>query len=360
VFTEYRDTLTALAARFAAWSPLQLHGGMTARERRDATHGFSSGKAALLLATDAASEGLNLHQHCRLVVNLELPWTPARLEQRVGRVDRIGQRRPVHAVHLVASRTSEETVVARLILRTQRAANALGDDEFQGVEGDIAAAAIGGQDRPPVVHRRPADPAKIIAADPALRLAAEHEADSVLRARSLHPGAGHLAGPRPLLTVLRRPHRQRYWAFELEYADASGRILWREVVGLSSRYSGGHLGRPAGVRRALDVDASMTRAMEREHEARALGLGRALTPALAVAGARERAIAAAAAARRARLAAVLIQPGLFGRAGTAAHPVQTAAADELVRRCDARAREIDLAARPVVAGTELLFACVGV
>ena len=75
----------------------------------------------LLLATDAASEGLNLHKRCRLVVNLELPWTPLRLEQRVGRVDRIGQSRRVHALHLVARGTGEESIVARLCEREARA-----------------------------------------------------------------------------------------------------------------------------------------------------------------------------------------------------------------------------------------------
>ena len=50
-------------------------------------------EGGVLLATDAAGEGLNLHHNCRVVVNLELPWNPMRLEQRIGRVDRIGQTR---------------------------------------------------------------------------------------------------------------------------------------------------------------------------------------------------------------------------------------------------------------------------
>ena len=66
----------------------------------------------MLLATDAASEGLNLQHRCRLVVHLEVPWTPTRIEQRVGRVDRIGQSRTVHQVLLVAGGTVEESRVA--------------------------------------------------------------------------------------------------------------------------------------------------------------------------------------------------------------------------------------------------------
>ena len=73
-----------------------------------------------MLATDAGSEGLNLHANCRVVVNLELPWNPVRLEQRIGRVDRLGQTRAVHAIHLFASDTPESFVLARLLHRMDR------------------------------------------------------------------------------------------------------------------------------------------------------------------------------------------------------------------------------------------------
>ena len=125
VFTEYRDTLARLACELQDLQPLMLHGGLTAHERRDNLRRFTNGAARLLLATDAASEGLNLQQRCRLVINLELPWTPLRLEQRIGRVERIGQSRRVHAVHLLAVGTAEESYVARLLMRTGRATDAL-------------------------------------------------------------------------------------------------------------------------------------------------------------------------------------------------------------------------------------------
>ena len=73
-----------------------LHGAMDRFERAAAVSRFNGGGARVLLATDAAGEGLNLQHRCRLVVNLELPWNPMRLEQRIGRVDRIGQSRTVH------------------------------------------------------------------------------------------------------------------------------------------------------------------------------------------------------------------------------------------------------------------------
>jgi SNF2 family DNA or RNA helicase len=105
---------------------------------------FAGDPHALLLATDAAAEGLNLHHHCRLVVNLELPWNPMRLEQRIGRVDRIGQRRTVHAFHLIASGTGESRLLARLRARVASAQAEFGapdpcaDDERQVAQRVIA------------------------------------------------------------------------------------------------------------------------------------------------------------------------------------------------------------------------------
>src|SRR5436305_13650108 len=75
VFTEYRDTLLHVS-RSIDTTFVVLHGGLTARERASALEVFSHVPQTVLLATDAAGEGLNLHERCRLVVNLELPWNP--------------------------------------------------------------------------------------------------------------------------------------------------------------------------------------------------------------------------------------------------------------------------------------------
>jgi superfamily II DNA or RNA helicase len=123
VFTEYRDTLMRLEEDAVVRSLRRLvllHGGLSRHERRFAVQAFTSGGADLLLATDAGSEGLNLQSHCRLVVNLELPWNPVRLEQRIGRVDRLGQTRTVHAIHLYAAQTPESRVLAGLVRRVER------------------------------------------------------------------------------------------------------------------------------------------------------------------------------------------------------------------------------------------------
>ncbi|MGE3178395.1 MAG: DEAD/DEAH box helicase [Vicinamibacterales bacterium] len=120
VFTEYRDTLLHLHATLGREAAL-LHGGMTREERRDALEAFTSGRCPLLLATDAGGEGLNLHARCRCIVHLELPWNPVRLEQRIGRVDRIGQRRVVHGFHLLRDRTFEVRIADAIQRRLERA-----------------------------------------------------------------------------------------------------------------------------------------------------------------------------------------------------------------------------------------------
>ena len=122
VFTEYRDTLERLAAVAAAagHGVRLLHGALSASDRSRVQREFNNG-GGILLATDAASEGLNLHTCCRVVIHYELPWSPARLEQRTGRVDRIGQRRAVHDILLVAGSTAERLVIAPLARRAARA-----------------------------------------------------------------------------------------------------------------------------------------------------------------------------------------------------------------------------------------------
>ena len=106
----------------------------------------------MLLATDAASEGLNLQRRCRAVVHYELPWSPARLEQRTGRVDRIGQSRRVHEILLVAGDTAERLVLAPLAKRAARAGSAMpGSSRLVDAiaESRVASAVMDGE---PIVH----------------------------------------------------------------------------------------------------------------------------------------------------------------------------------------------------------------
>jgi len=141
VFTEYRDTL--LHVRRALSVPtVVLHGGLSRDDRARALDEFTRGPRTVLLATDAAGEGLNLHRACRTVINLELPWNPMRLEQRIGRVDRIGQRRIVHAIHLVSVGTGEERILSRLQERLGRVRDDIGAPGVFGADAEQAVARL--------------------------------------------------------------------------------------------------------------------------------------------------------------------------------------------------------------------------
>jgi len=141
VFTEYRDTLVHIS-RALDLPCVVLHGGLTVRERASALAAFFATPRTILLATDAAGEGLNLHQNCRLVVNVELPWNPMRLEQRIGRVDRIGQRRTVHAFHLIANATGEPRILRRLTQRIAAARADIGAPDPVGIDEEVAMARL--------------------------------------------------------------------------------------------------------------------------------------------------------------------------------------------------------------------------
>ena len=116
VFTEFRGTQQALVERLreAGVKVLVLHGGMGPRERETALGAFARGEGQVLVATDAGSMGHNL-QFCRRVINVDLPWNPMRLEQRIGRVHRYGQLRPVAVVHLVLEGSLEEAILRLLM-----------------------------------------------------------------------------------------------------------------------------------------------------------------------------------------------------------------------------------------------------
>ena len=93
VFTEFRDSLDAMRRRlpFAGRCPCFMAARTRSMRRAAAASCFSDGTTSVLLATDVAGQGLNLQSRARWVISLELPWNPARLEQRIGRVDRISQ-----------------------------------------------------------------------------------------------------------------------------------------------------------------------------------------------------------------------------------------------------------------------------
>lgn len=129
IFTEHRDTLNYLQKRLetfigCAEAIVTIHGGVKREERLERQETFRNNpEAHILLATDAAGEGINL-QRAHLMINYDLPWNPNRLEQRFGRIHRIGQTEVCHLWNLVAGETREGQVYARLLnkLATERGA----------------------------------------------------------------------------------------------------------------------------------------------------------------------------------------------------------------------------------------------
>ena len=140
VFSEHRDTLNYLVRKLRALlsredAVVSIHGGMPREQRRKIQEAFIHDKKVLILvATDAAGEGINL-QRAHLMVNYDLPWNPNRIEQRFGRVHRIGQTEVCHLWNLVAEDTREGQVFGRLFEKLNEQRRALGDQVFD-VLGD--------------------------------------------------------------------------------------------------------------------------------------------------------------------------------------------------------------------------------
>jgi superfamily II DNA or RNA helicase len=135
VFTEHRDTLEYLVAKLRRLlgrdhAVVAIHGGMHREERRKVQDRFTQDvETAILVATDAAGEGLNL-QRAHLLVNYDLPWNPNRIEQRFGRIHRIGQRDTCRMWNLVAADTREGQVFERLLAKLEEQRRALGGKVF--------------------------------------------------------------------------------------------------------------------------------------------------------------------------------------------------------------------------------------
>jgi SNF2 family DNA or RNA helicase len=135
VFTEHRDTLRYLETRVRTLlgrteAVVNIHGGMGREERLTAQEAFRHDPAVqVLIATDAAGEGINL-QRAHLMVNYDLPWNPNRIEQRFGRIHRIGQTEVCHLWNLVAEETREGDVYRTLLDKLEQARQALGGQVF--------------------------------------------------------------------------------------------------------------------------------------------------------------------------------------------------------------------------------------
>jgi superfamily II DNA or RNA helicase len=354
IFTEYRDTLLHLRAAIGRPAAV-LHGGLARDERSTALRDFITGRQSILLTTDAAGEGLNLHQACRLVVNLELPWNPMRLEQRIGRVDRIGQRRTVHAIHLIARDTGEARLLARLRTRIARAQADIGAADPIG-ERAVARFLIDGT---PIdetaVHNDVGEPTTgvptpvVLAADAALEATRLAEARRFTCARDDRSAARREADG-AWLTFSRASLRGQFvLLMRVCCEDASGRLMESAIVPVAIHCAHGH--GPIRDRRLVeqmidaampDVRAAVDAAATSWREA-AVACTRAFFDTRL---SRERAIAAT------RLGPPVgtIQPGLFDRRADqerrAAQELMADAASDARRRIAAVEHASTVCARP--------------
>ncbi len=264
VFSEHRDTLNYLVDKLRTYlgrdeAVVTIHGGVHREERRRIQEVFTQDKDCLVLvATDAAGEGINL-QRAHLVVNYDLPWNPNRIEQRFGRVHRIGQTEVCHLWNLVAESTREGQVYQRLLAKLEEQRRALGGQVFDVIGAalpgrvlrDLLIEAIRYGDRPDVRARLEAVVDERVGEGLA-ELVAEHAlAADVLDAADVERIRQDL-----LEAEARRlqPHYVRAW-FADAFQRAGGRMAEREAgryeivrvpEALRHRERTGGTGRPGG------------------------------------------------------------------------------------------------------------------
>ena len=144
LFTEFKDTLQYLVENLESWGFRVgvIHGGMRPGSRDEpgtriyTEQQFREGEIQVLVATEAAGEGINL-QCCNILFNYDIPWNPNRLEQRMGRIHRYGQLKDCLIFNFVATNTIEGRVLQRLLEKLQEIRDALDDDAVFNVVGEV-------------------------------------------------------------------------------------------------------------------------------------------------------------------------------------------------------------------------------
>jgi hypothetical protein len=295
-------------------------------------------RSSLLIATDAASEGLNLHARCRLVIHFELPWTPMRLEQRAGRVDRLGQTRRVHEILLVGNDTAERLVLAPLLIRSMRVRSALPTDKValeHVSESSVVTAVMQGLELEPTVaaasaeyHNPPID----------VRTEAIFEAERVVECRRLQGIVGLQREPtldRVFVTVLPRARHLACGTFaiyELALTGREGAYAHREYAVAFGLDEGPP---PEMIARFRNADVPLSRELMRRYEARLTGIRSRAIAAVRTMVEREEAIVRTLPCA----ASQLVQAGLFDqrevRASVARSQAAAGSVDEMRRRVEA-------------------------
>jgi superfamily II DNA or RNA helicase len=330
IFTEYRDTLDAIRDAIGGLRRLtMLHGGQTAPERRHSVHAFTNGAADVMIATDAGSEGLNLQGACRLVVNLELPWNPIRLEQRIGRVDRIGQARTVHAINLLAEGTAERTVLASLLRRI---------DRIRLSEIEIAACVISRSEPPP-------RPVHIEASTQTVDLGIEARAaaQQIADARRFGAVGTRVRGEVVPVTVVKSRDTSLISFFRVRLVTGAGRLIEDRL--LPVRLPLDRLDLPLARKEARSLAESLIahfgpELLRRAHthaDERARAIARAAAESIATSAERERRIAHCVAA----YSSPLVQAGLFDSRALKEKWARDERREAVRRESEARAQLLD-------------------
>ncbi len=137
IFTESKDTMEYLVNKIKSWGYRvnYIHGGMGLEERIEAEKVFKN-ETEVMVATEAAGEGINL-QFCHIMINYDIPWNPNRLEQRMGRIHRYGQKKDVYMFNIVTEDTREGEVFKKLFDKIEEIKNSLGTDKVFDIIGDI-------------------------------------------------------------------------------------------------------------------------------------------------------------------------------------------------------------------------------
>jgi len=153
IFTEHRDTADYLVERIEQWgfSVTRIDGSMEPGDMANPKKGtrvwamqqFNEGETKVLVATEAAGEGINLHKKCSLMINYDVPWNPNRLEQRMGRIHRYGQKKEVHIYNLIATNTREGRVLEIILEKIEKMRQDLKKDRVYDVMGEFIEAELG-------------------------------------------------------------------------------------------------------------------------------------------------------------------------------------------------------------------------
>ena len=237
VFTEHKDTLSYLTDRITAElgrpeAVVTIHGGVKRHDRRTMQDRFRVDPTVqILVATDAAGEGINL-QVANMMVNYDLPWNPNRIEQRFGRIHRIGQKRPCHLWNLVAHETREGKVFERLFDKIEQQRKVYGDQVYDVLGDQYVNTSL--QDLLIRAIREDVDPAHQAFMEEVIDQEIGGQLEDVLRERALVGGLADPTANDKIRDLMERSRTRRLqpWFVEAFFTEAlresGGRITARE------------------------------------------------------------------------------------------------------------------------------------